>query len=139
MDPGALGGLCGCTCLQGLEVRQGTETAPIRPNPQHRPVQAVLGADLGTGARGISRVSARSAPPPQNTTQPPPPSWAPTANSAGSGARIVLYSVKTNAFTIPDGVVNESLPCSNRQSTGASMEIHVRQRQETRATQNRHL
>ena len=52
MDPGALGGLCGCPCPQGLEVRQGTETAPNRPNPQHRPVQAVPGADLGTGAEG---------------------------------------------------------------------------------------
>ena len=52
MDPGALGGLCGCPCPQGLEVRQGTERALKRPNPQHRPVQAVLGEDLGTGAEG---------------------------------------------------------------------------------------
>ena len=52
LDPGALGGLCVCPCPKSLEVRQRPETAPKRPNPQHRPVQAVPGADLGTGAEG---------------------------------------------------------------------------------------
>ena len=73
MDPGALGGLCGCPCPQGLEVRQCPETPPHRPNPQHRPVQAVLGADLGTGTKGISRVSAHSAPPPTDEHLEDPP------------------------------------------------------------------
>ena len=68
MDPGALGGLCGCPCLQGLEGRQCHETAPHRQNPQHRSVQAVPGEDLGTGARGISRGSAHSAPPSPKST-----------------------------------------------------------------------
>ena len=52
MDPGALGGLCGCPCPQGLEVRQCPEAAPNRPTPQYRPIQADFGADLGTGAEG---------------------------------------------------------------------------------------
>jgi len=53
LDPGALGGVCGCPCPQVHEVRQGTETAPNCPTTQYRPVQADLGADLGTrGAEG---------------------------------------------------------------------------------------
>ena len=62
MEPGALGGLCVCPCPQGLEVRQCPETPPNRPTPQHRPVQAVLGEDLGTGAEGET-IGGRQFPP----------------------------------------------------------------------------
>ena len=52
MDPGALGGLCGCPCLQDLAVPQCPEAAPDWHNPQHRSAQADPGADLGSGEGG---------------------------------------------------------------------------------------